>query len=208
MPICVQWQIISQKVQFFRTRRCNEYLSSLRPRNKWLGLNHSLQPGDVVIIKDEDTLQGHWPMDKVENTFPDKHGTNQVCDSLTAISQYRPAVKFILLLRTKKHKEVKETPIYLKASYLFETNSILYYYLYLLCLFNNNHLYFLDCLLIDTIIDWGGQNVWNFAPTRTRSWWYVRLSQLNDVASLALLRSRPTKADDDFIMMILSLARS
>lgn len=101
IPVARRWQIVSQKLQHFWSRWRKEYLTSLQPRKKWHNISRSLQPGDVVYIRAENVPPGRWPLARVVKTYPDKHGTNRVCDLKTAEKKKiyrRPSVKLVLLV--------------------------------------------------------------------------------------------------------------
>lgn len=51
-----------------------EYFDSMQQRHKWKQPTENLQPGDIVMIKEENVKPLHWRMGRVTQVFPDKHG--------------------------------------------------------------------------------------------------------------------------------------
>ena len=71
---------------------------SLQYRNKWTEEKHSLKVGDLVLIKNEITPPGIWPLGIVERLYPGKDGLTRAVDVRTATTTLnRPAVKLVLL---------------------------------------------------------------------------------------------------------------
>ena len=65
-----------RKVQFmtneFWTRWRKEYLLLQQTRNKWTKTRQNLSVGDIVILKDEDLVRGHWRLGRVVEAIVDK----------------------------------------------------------------------------------------------------------------------------------------
>ena len=58
----------------FWSRWKKEYLSNIQLRSKWHQKRRNMQIGDVVPLKDEDSLRSHWSMARVIETVTDDDG--------------------------------------------------------------------------------------------------------------------------------------
>lgn len=61
-----QWCIVQRYVERFWTRWKAEYLASLHKRQKWQRTHRNLEPGDVVIVHDDDQPRNRWKLGLVE----------------------------------------------------------------------------------------------------------------------------------------------
>jgi len=68
------WRKTQHLADFFWERWLKEYLHLLQPRSKWHGSSPSLKPGEVVLIKDENTKRSCWPKGVVESVVPGPDG--------------------------------------------------------------------------------------------------------------------------------------
>ncbi|XP_062579354.1 uncharacterized protein LOC134241304 [Saccostrea cucullata] len=57
--------------QFWRKWR-SQYLQLLQSRRKWVDSRNNLTEGDVVLLKDQDSVRNEWPMGIVVRVFPGK----------------------------------------------------------------------------------------------------------------------------------------
>jgi len=55
------WQIYLQQVQHFWQRRSKDYLQSLDQRHSWLKTTLNLQPGDLLLVSEDNTTPLQWP---------------------------------------------------------------------------------------------------------------------------------------------------
>ncbi|XP_039951398.1 uncharacterized protein LOC120768688 [Bactrocera tryoni] len=60
--------------EHFWKRWNREYLSSLQARRKWEGRRENLQPGDVVLIQNENLPPMHWRMGRITEVHPGSDG--------------------------------------------------------------------------------------------------------------------------------------
>ena len=75
-----------------------EYLPTLNERRKWLTKERDLQVGDVVLVIDEKTPRGRWPLGLITEVFAGPDGivrSARVRHRGTELT--RPAVKLYLL---------------------------------------------------------------------------------------------------------------
>ena len=49
-------------------------MSSLQERQKWIRRRRNVAVGDLVLIADEHSPRGQWPMGVVEEVTPDRYG--------------------------------------------------------------------------------------------------------------------------------------
>ncbi|KAM7373874.1 hypothetical protein PAMP_006564 [Pampus punctatissimus] len=69
-----QWRQVQALANQFWNRWSQEYLPSLQQRQKWTVPRRNLQVGDLVLLRDKQTVRNCWPMAMVMATFPGKDG--------------------------------------------------------------------------------------------------------------------------------------
>lgn len=69
-----RWRRVQFLANEFWSRWKKEYLQELQLRQKWTKPQQNLGVGDVVILKDEDMIRGHWRLARVIETFPSSDG--------------------------------------------------------------------------------------------------------------------------------------
>ena len=57
-----RWQVIQSIVNSFYERFLSEYLPQLQIRSKWTTTKENLNVNDLVLVMEEDTPRGKWPM--------------------------------------------------------------------------------------------------------------------------------------------------
>ena len=57
-----RWQTIQEIANCFYKRFTSEYIPQLQQRTKWTTVKENLQVNDVVLVADEDTPRGKWPL--------------------------------------------------------------------------------------------------------------------------------------------------
>ena len=93
-----RWELTSQMVQHFWQRWSAEYLTSLQARNKWKTVSRSVLVNDIVLVKNEVTPPGQWPLGLVVSTHPGADGLVRVAMIKTTSSVLRrPICKLIIL---------------------------------------------------------------------------------------------------------------
>ncbi|XP_055615019.1 uncharacterized protein LOC129761325 [Toxorhynchites rutilus septentrionalis] len=91
------WKLAQHMVDGFWRRWIHEYLPMLTRRTKWFERVKPLEPGDVVIVVDENT-RNRWERGRILETFPDKDGQVRRARIQTARGVFsRPAVKLAVL---------------------------------------------------------------------------------------------------------------
>ena len=96
-----RWRMTQHLANCFWTRWRKEYLQLLQPRSKWVSESRNLKVDDVVLLKEDGVMRGHWPMGRVAEVHPSEDGlvrsvTLQTKDSVLK----RPVNKTVLLVPT------------------------------------------------------------------------------------------------------------
>lgn len=90
-----RWQHLQAMQQHFWRRWSKEYLGHLQERTKWkANRGQQLEPGTLVIMRDDNSPPLHWPMGRIEATHPGIDGIVRVATVRTARGTFkRPASK-------------------------------------------------------------------------------------------------------------------
>lgn len=92
------YQQQQQRLQHFWHRWSSEYLNTLQQRNKWKWEHDNVHVGDLVLIKEETSMQ-QWRMGRIINLHPGEDGNVRVVTVKTETGELqRPVVKLIPLL--------------------------------------------------------------------------------------------------------------
>ena len=68
------WRQAQRLSNIFWRRWADEDLLSLQERQKWFRPHRNLAVGDLVLIADQHSPRGQWPMDIVEEVMADRNG--------------------------------------------------------------------------------------------------------------------------------------
>ncbi|XP_039435277.1 uncharacterized protein LOC120417340 [Culex pipiens pallens] len=68
------WQRIQRHVDEIWARWRDEYVATLQPRNKWQTVQQNLDPGQLVLIKNENTPPASWELARIVAAHPDPYG--------------------------------------------------------------------------------------------------------------------------------------
>jgi len=94
-----RWRHAQVLSDHFWRRWQSEYLPSLMERKKWLLETRDLQVGDIVLIADEASPRGFWPLARVTEVFPSADGrVRSVQVRTTGGSSYRRPVSKICFI--------------------------------------------------------------------------------------------------------------
>ena len=96
-----RWHLCQALVRHFWRRWTTEYLTTLQRLSKWQ--KHSqvnISVGDVVVVREDETIPGRWPIARVTKTYPGKDGIVRVKTIETGDGKTytRPVVKVAPLL--------------------------------------------------------------------------------------------------------------
>ena len=73
-PLRRRWATVQALANTFYERFLAEYLSGQQSRSKWQRDMPPLQMHDVVLVADEDTPRGQWPLGLVVEVIPSEDG--------------------------------------------------------------------------------------------------------------------------------------
>lgn len=89
-----RWQLLTQMQQHLWSRWSREYLHTLHQRTKWHSTSRALEPGNLVVIKQDNVPPLEWPLARIIHVHPGKDGVVRVVTLRTANGVFkRPAVK-------------------------------------------------------------------------------------------------------------------
>ena len=76
-------------------------------RKKWTSDKESIEPGDVVLLRDDEVGRAQWPIARVVNVFPgdDNHVRKvevKVSRNGEIVKYVRPVVKLVLLVKNSQ----------------------------------------------------------------------------------------------------------
>ncbi len=92
------WRQAQYLANVFWRRWIKEYLSALQIREKWQRPHRNANVNDIVLIVDENTPRGQWPLAIVTQINRSRDGYVRSCKVKTATSEYvRPIHKLCLL---------------------------------------------------------------------------------------------------------------
>ncbi|XP_030844258.1 uncharacterized protein LOC105444708 [Strongylocentrotus purpuratus] len=92
------WRQVQYLAGQFWTRWVKEYLPLLQQRQKWTRPNRNFEVDDLVLVVNESTPRGQWPIGRVLTTYPDKRGLVRQVEVRVGPRYYkRPISKLCLL---------------------------------------------------------------------------------------------------------------
>lgn len=93
-----RWQMTTNLFQHFCKRWREEYLTQLNALSKWNQSRKNVEIGDLVILKDDNTPPGQWPLGLITETHPGKDQLVRVVTVKTAHGYYkRPITKICVV---------------------------------------------------------------------------------------------------------------
>ena len=94
-----RWQLCQTLVRHFWQRWSKEYLNIKNKFNKWRHPTRNIEVGDIVILKEDNTIPSQWPLARVVDTHPGADNLVRVVTVKTSQGVYRrPITKIIFLL--------------------------------------------------------------------------------------------------------------
>ena len=91
------WRQAQVVVDHVWSRCLKEYLPAVIERKKWNLPSHNLIVGDLVLVVDEKTQRGDWPLARVTRIFPGKDDTIRICEVKTKYGLYKKLVAKLAL---------------------------------------------------------------------------------------------------------------
>ena len=93
-----RWRAVQHLANDFWRRWTRQYLPELQRRQKWLSKCRNVKVGDLVLIINENTPRGVWPIALVKETFSSDDDLIRSVKVKTASSEFvRPVNKLVLL---------------------------------------------------------------------------------------------------------------
>ena len=93
-----RWKAYQQQLQQFWHQWSSEYLHSLQQRHRWQRTTPNPQPGDLVLLREDNTMPLHWPTAVITETHPGKDGKARVVTLSTPNGTFkRPTTKICFL---------------------------------------------------------------------------------------------------------------
>ena len=121
-----RWRITQHLANCFWSRWRKEYLQLLQPRQRWTEERRNLQVNDVVLLKEEGVVRGHWPMGRVTEVHPSKDGlVRSISIQANGTIAKQPITKVVLLVASDNSK-------WFHADLLYCTGEL--YFIFLFCL--------------------------------------------------------------------------
>ena len=95
-----RWQTYQQQLQQFWQHWSSDYLQSLQQRQRWQRTSPNLKPGDLVLVREDNTAPLHWPTAVITDIHPGKDGIVRVVTIRTPKGVFkRPITKICPLPR-------------------------------------------------------------------------------------------------------------
>ena len=96
-----KWHQSQYLSNIFWRRWIREYIPSLQERTKWLSPRRNIEVNDIVLLVDEKVPRGKWPLARVTEAKPDRHGHVRTIKVLcNGRDKCRPITKVVLLERS------------------------------------------------------------------------------------------------------------
>ena len=69
-----RYMVVQHVVDEFWRRWSKEYTSTLIKRQKWFHNKRNVSLGDIVLVVDDNSARGQWPIGRIVELCPDRHG--------------------------------------------------------------------------------------------------------------------------------------
>ena len=93
-----RWKQAQYLANIFWRRWIREYLPTPQVRQKWTTPQRNFTKHDLVLVANENTPRGQWPMGRVIETYPDRHGHVRSVGLRMAGGEFvRPVTRLCLL---------------------------------------------------------------------------------------------------------------
>jgi hypothetical protein len=96
-------QLLEILRQHFWKRWRTEYLSYLQGRTKWQSPSPSLQPGDLVLLVEDNVPPLCWPLGRIQQVHPGSDGNVRVVTVKTNRGTYKRGVRKVCVLPIESH---------------------------------------------------------------------------------------------------------
>ena len=93
-----KWRSVQAATNMFWERFTKEYIPSLTTRSKWNKCDRRARKGDIVLITNEHTKRGNWPIARVIELIPGKDSVSRIAKLRTSGGEItRPVHKLCIL---------------------------------------------------------------------------------------------------------------
>ncbi|XP_046394969.1 uncharacterized protein LOC124162471 [Ischnura elegans] len=92
------WQQMQRQLQQFWKKWSNDYLATLQQRNKWSVVIKNLNPGALVVVKEDNTPPMSWNLGVIEIVHPGVDGLVRVVTVRTKHGTYKRPINKICVL--------------------------------------------------------------------------------------------------------------
>ena len=97
-PLRKRWATVQDLANRFYERFTREYLPTLQGRSKWVKERPQLRVGDIVLVMDDDTKRGRWPLGLVVEIVESHDGRVRSARVKTGNNvRLRPADRLVFL---------------------------------------------------------------------------------------------------------------
>lgn len=107
--LSTHWKAISHIKNEFWRRWSREYLNELQYRHKWLEQKNNIEPGIVVIVKEDNTPVLQWPLGRIVNVYKGEDNIVRVVDVKTAAGTFKRHIQRIAPLPTEDNMKISQT---------------------------------------------------------------------------------------------------
>ena len=105
LPLLKRWSLCQALLQHWWQRWSKEYFQQLQRIIKWKIPSRNIQPGDILLVKEDCLMPTQWQMAKIITTSPGRDGYTRVVTLKTKNGVYkRPVTKLVLLVPTQNSK--------------------------------------------------------------------------------------------------------
>ncbi|XP_046547595.1 uncharacterized protein LOC124257539 [Haliotis rubra] len=99
-----QWRLVQALAEQFWSRWKTDYLHTLQARRKWFDSKPNIEQGDVVLLREKDTVRNEWPIGLVENAIQSEDGkirkaVIRVIRKNSVLKLTRPITELVLLMK-------------------------------------------------------------------------------------------------------------
>lgn len=108
--LATRWKLVSELKHRFWNRWSQEYLTELQQRSKWKTPSANISPGQLVIIKEDNTPVMQWPLGRIIKTYKGSDEIIRVVDVKTSSGTVKRAIHHLALLPIETPEEGTEPP--------------------------------------------------------------------------------------------------
>lgn len=87
-----RWQRITHLKQLFWQQWRRDYIHELQQRSKWLTEEANVQPGQLVLLHEDNIPSHQWPLGRITNTILGPDRRVRVVDVKTSKGTFRRAI--------------------------------------------------------------------------------------------------------------------